>query len=229
MLQPKPLLRRCQERCQWRFFGGSCANRSKAASTPAPGPSSTSAQQAASQTSTGAKADANGSVKKTTKTKTPKTPGTTKPKQKRRANQANAQDELVYRPAPSTAGGNIGAAPDSSLPAMLAAAGGGRKAVPELVLPFQLPFVDVRPEMPMLDNASVHAAMAMGASETSSPDTGSDSDDYSVLSDASDLDSEAEESRREVAGVDENRLPSKKAWYCFSHYDSPVCLISPRC
>ncbi len=81
---------------------------------------------------------------------------------------------------------------------MLTAAGGGRKALPELVLPFQLPFTDVRPDMPMLDNASVQAAMAMGASETSSLDTGSDSDDYSVMSDESDLDSEAEESRREA-------------------------------
>uniref|UniRef100_V5EU54 GATA-type domain-containing protein n=1 Tax=Kalmanozyma brasiliensis (strain GHG001) TaxID=1365824 RepID=V5EU54_KALBG len=84
------------------------------------------------------------------------------------------------------------------MPTLLPAAGGGRKPMPELVLPFQLPFADLRPDMPMLDNTSVQAAMAMGASETSSLDTGSDSDDYSVMSDDSDLDSEAEESRREA-------------------------------
>ncbi|CBQ68129.1 conserved hypothetical protein [Sporisorium reilianum SRZ2] len=156
-------------------------------------PSSSQTQATPSATSTGA-----APPKKQAKPKTNKAPGTAKPKQKRKANQTGANDELVYRPGPSTAGGTIGAAPDSTFPAMLTAAGGGRKALPELVLPFQLPFAEIRPEMPILDNASVHAAMAMGASETSSLDTGSDSDDYSVLSDDSDLDSEAEESRREA-------------------------------
>ncbi|SNX84107.1 uncharacterized protein MEPE_02815 [Melanopsichium pennsylvanicum] len=144
------------------------------------------------------KTDANGTAKKAGRAKSTKPPGTAKPKQKRKANHAGAQDDHVYRPGSSTAGGTIGVAPDSTIPAMLTAAGGGRKALPELVLPFQLPFAEVRPEFLMLDNASVQAAMAMGASETSSLDTGSDSDDYSVLSDDSELDSEAEESRRQA-------------------------------
>lgn len=144
------------------------------------------------------KTGSDGSAKKPGKPKGNKAPGITKPKQKRKANQAGPQDEFVYRPASSTVGGTIGAAPDSTMPTLLPAAGGGRKPMPELVLPFQLPFADIRPDMPMLDNASVQAAMAMGASETSSLDTGSDSDDYSVMSDDSDLNSEAEESRREA-------------------------------
>ncbi|CCF51197.1 hypothetical protein NDA11_004088 [Ustilago hordei] len=168
----------------------------KQPATQTTAPSSQSGQQSAA---TNAESDATAAPKKVSKAKANKQPGCTgKPKQKRRANQVKAQDDLVYRPAPSTAGGTIGAAPDATIPAMLTAAGGGRKALPELVLPFQLPYTDIRPEMPMLDNASVQAAMAMGASETSSLDTGSDSDDYSVMSDDSDLDSEAEESRREA-------------------------------
>ncbi|SAM59348.1 uncharacterized protein UBRO_01088 [Ustilago bromivora] len=168
----------------------------KQPATQTTAPSSQSGQQSAA---TNAESDASAAPKKVNKAKANKQPGSTgKPKQKRRANQVKAQDDLVYHPAPSTAGGTIGAAPDATIPAMLTAAGGGRKALPELVLPFQLPYTDIRPEMPMLDNASVQAAMAMGASETSSLDTGSDSDDYSVMSDDSDLDSEAEESRREA-------------------------------
>lgn len=162
------------------------------------GAQSNSTSQLAPSSASNGKTGADSAPKKAAKPKTTKAPGATKPKQKRKANQAGANDEVVYRPALSTAGGTIGAAPDSTIPAMLSAAGGGRKAMPELVLPFQLPFVDVRPEMPMLDNASVQAAMAMGASETSSLDTGSDSDDYSVLSDNSDLDQEAEESRKDA-------------------------------
>ncbi|SPO20400.1 uncharacterized protein UTRI_00797_B [Ustilago trichophora] len=181
------------------------ASKQVASIAPKPAPvvpSTHSSQQpqatgTASAASSG-KAESNGAPKKAGRAKLNKQPGATKPKQKRKANNAGAQDELVYRPAPSTAGGTIGAAPDSTIPAMLTAAGGGRKALPELVLPFQLPYTDVRPEMPMLDNASVQAAMAMGASETSSPDTASDSEDYSVMSDDSDLDSEAEENRREA-------------------------------
>ncbi|CDU23341.1 uncharacterized protein SPSC_01970 [Sporisorium scitamineum] len=179
---------------------GDAKSAAPIASKPsAPAASPSQAQANASATPTG-KVGENAAAppKKAAKLKTTKTPGTAKPKQKRRANQSAANDELVYRPGPSTAGGTIGAAPDSNLPAMLTAAGGGRKALSELVLPFQLPFAEIRPEMPMLDNASVQAAMAMGVSETSSLDTGSDSDDYSVLSDDSDLDSEAEESRREA-------------------------------
>ncbi|KAI3479509.1 hypothetical protein L1887_58420 [Cichorium endivia] len=174
--------------------GGSALTdpESKQTATPA------KTQSTSSQSGLDNKGEANGSTKKTAKPKAPKPPGQTKPKQKRRANQASTQDELVYRPTSSTVGGTIGAAPDLVIPAMLSAAGGGRKALPELVLPFQLPYVDVRPDFPVLDNASVQSAMAMGASETSSPDTGSDSDDYSVLSDESDLDSETEESRRQA-------------------------------
>lgn len=158
----------------------------------------TSAPRDVSTAASNGKTSATSPPKKPTKPKVNKAPGAAKTKQKRKTNQSGASDELVYRPAPSTAGGTIGAAPDATIPAMLSAAGGGRKALPELVLPFQLPFVDVRPDIPMLDNASLQAAMAMGASETSSLDTGSDSDDYSVQSDDSDLDSEAEESRREA-------------------------------
>ncbi|GAC99466.1 hypothetical protein PHSY_007067 [Pseudozyma hubeiensis SY62] len=158
----------------------------------------TAAPRDASIAAPSGKTSATSSPKKQVKPKVNKASGAAKPKQKRKTNQSGASDELVYRPAPSTAGGTIGAAPDATIPAMLSAAGGGRKALPELVLPFQLPFVDVRPDIPMLDNASLQAAMAMGASETSSLDTGSDSDDYSVQSDDSDLDSEAEESRREA-------------------------------
>ncbi|PWY97182.1 hypothetical protein BCV70DRAFT_71304 [Testicularia cyperi] len=165
-----------------------------AASASTTAPAASIAPTNASQNGTGTPA------KKTAKAKATKPAAPAKPKQKRKSNQSGvAAKDLVYQPSTSTAGGTIGSVADQTVPAMLPAGGGARRAMPELVLPFQLPYTDIRPEMPMLDNASVRSAMSMGASETtSSPDSGSDSDDYSVLSDHSDDDSEAEESRREA-------------------------------
>ena len=117
-----------------------CAPANPAA--PEPAPSSTSADQTNAPT-------------KASKPKTPRQPGSaSKPKQKRRSNQAGAKDSAPIHTGPSTAGGTIGAASDHAVTAMLSSGGGGRKALPELVLPFKLPCSADKPPYPLLDNAS---------------------------------------------------------------------------
>ncbi|EPQ29147.1 uncharacterized protein PFL1_03434 [Pseudozyma flocculosa PF-1] len=122
------------------------------APAPAPAPAATKKDGSASQGPAGAPSTTSGSTPKATpaKARAPRQPG----KQKRRINQAGSKGADLAPPGPSTVGGTIGAVPDHAVPALLGAGGGGRKVLPDHVMPFVLPSSTVRPDYTLLNTAT---------------------------------------------------------------------------